>query len=264
MKNRKFWNWKTKNQEGLESRILTLDGVIAGESWFDDDITPRMFMEDLMSGSGDIEVFINSPGGDCVAASQIYTMLNEYKGNVTVKIDGLAASAASVIAMAGNKTFMSPTSIMMIHNPFTVAEGDAKEFQKAIDMLAEVKESIINAYELKSGLSRAKISHLMDEETWLNAGKALQLGFIDGILYAKEDSDDKDNEDDTDTEETEQDKEKKNDNDDDEKNLNSSSFSFSEKKSYSNLLSKISNNTGKNIGGVSADQLMKRLNLLSH
>lgn len=78
MKNRKFWNWKTKNQEGLESRILTLDGVIAGESWFDDDITPRMFMEDLMSGSGDIEVFINSPGGDCVAASQIYTMLNEY------------------------------------------------------------------------------------------------------------------------------------------------------------------------------------------
>lgn len=271
MKNRKFWNWKTKNQEdGLEIRTLTLDGVIAGESWFDDDITPRMFMEDLMSASGDIEVFINSPGGDCVAASQIYTMLNEYKGNVTVKIDGLAASAASVIAMAGNKTLMSPTSIMMIHNPFTVAEGDAKEFQKAIDMLNEVKESIINAYELKSGLSRAKISHLMDDETWLNAGKALQLGFIDGILYSKENDEDDDEEVEITEDEPDESKEKQDDTDEDDddekKNLKASSFSFSEKKSCASLLSRMAKATSHTnpVGGVSADQLMKRLNLLSH
>ena len=120
-----------------------------------------------MSGSGDITVWINSPGGDCVAAAQIYNMLMDYKGNVTVKIDGIAASAASVIAMAGNKVLMSPVSMLMIHNPMTVAMGDSAEMQKAIEMLSEVKESIMNAYEIKTGMSRAKISHLMDAETWM-------------------------------------------------------------------------------------------------
>ena len=107
-----------------------------------------------MAGSGDITVWINSPGGDCVAAAQIYNMLMDYKGNVTVKIDGIAASAASVIAMAGTKVLMSPVSMMMIHNPMTVAFGDSGEMQKAIDMLGSVKDSIINAYEIKTGLSR--------------------------------------------------------------------------------------------------------------
>ncbi len=136
-----------------------------------------------MSGSGNITVWINSPGGDCVAAAQIYNMLMDYKGDVTVKIDGIAASAASVIAMAGTKVLMSPTALMMIHNPLTVAIGDSEEMQKAIDMLSEVKESIINAYEIKTGLSRAKLSHLMDAETWMNANKAVELGFADGLLF---------------------------------------------------------------------------------
>ena len=109
-------------------------------------------------------------------------MLKEYKGTVTVKIDGLAASAASVIAMAGDSVLMSPVSMMMIHNPATMAIGDHAEMQKAIDMLDEVKESIINAYVIKSGLSRAKLSHLMDAETWMNANKAMELGLCDGIL----------------------------------------------------------------------------------
>ena len=113
----------------------------------------------MNSGTGDITVWINSPGGDCVAAAQIYNMLMDYKGNVTVKIDGIAASAASVIAMAGTEVLMSPVSTMMIHNPATVAMGDHNEMQKAIEMLNEVKESIINAYEIKTGLSRAKLSH---------------------------------------------------------------------------------------------------------
>lgn len=104
-------------------------------------------------------------------------MLMDYKGNVTVKIDGIAASAASVIAMAGNKVLMSPVSMLMIHNPMTVAMGDSAEMQKAIEMLSEVKESIMNAYEIKTGMSRAKISHLMDAETWMNANKAVELGF---------------------------------------------------------------------------------------
>lgn len=131
------------------------------ESWFDDDVTPQLFKDELNSGTGNITVWINSPGGDCVAAAQIYNMLMDYKGNVTVKIDGIAASAASVIAMAGTEVLMSPVSTMMIHNPATVAMGDHNEMQKAIEMLNEVKESIINAYEIKTGLSRAKLSHLM-------------------------------------------------------------------------------------------------------
>ena len=135
-----------------------------------------------MSGNGNITVWINSPGGDCVAAAQIYNMLMDYPHDVTVKIDGIAASAASVIAMAGTKVLMSPVSTMMIHNPATIAWGDAGDMEKAIAMLEAVKDSIINAYEIKTGLSRAKLSHLMDSETWMDANKAVELDFADGIL----------------------------------------------------------------------------------
>ena len=117
-----------------------------------------------------------------MAAAQIYNMLSAYNGKVTVKIDGIAASAASVIAMAGDTVLVSPVSMLMIHNPATVAFGDHAEMQKAIDMLSEVKESIINAYVLKTGLSRARLSHLMDAETWMDANKAVELGFADGIM----------------------------------------------------------------------------------
>ena len=181
---KKFWKWKNQAQTETApaERILFLNGTIAEESWFDDDVTPQFFKDELMAGSGDITVWINSPGGDCVAAAQIYNMLMDYKGNVTVKIDGIAASAASVIAMAGTKVLMSPVSMMMIHNPMTVAFGDSGEMQKAIEMLGSVKDSIINAYEIKTGLSRAKLSHLMDAETWMDANKAVELGFADEIM----------------------------------------------------------------------------------
>ncbi|EOH87236.1 ATP-dependent Clp protease subunit [Enterococcus asini ATCC 700915] len=135
-----------------------------------------------MSGEGNITVWINSPGGDCVAAAQIYNMLKEYSGDVVVKIDGLAASAASVIAMAGDKVVMSPVAMMMIHNPSTVAFGEKVDMQKAIAMLDEVKESIINAYEIKTGMSRTKLAHMMDAETWMDAHSALDLGFTDEII----------------------------------------------------------------------------------
>ena len=194
---KKFWKWKNQTENKPTERVLTLNGTIAEESWFDDDVTPQLFKEELLSGSGDITVWINSPGGDCVAAAQIYNMLRDYKGNVTVKVDGIAASAASVIAMAGTEVLMSPVSTMMIHNPATVAMGDHNEMQKAIEMLNEVKESIINAYEIKTGLSRAKLAHLMDAETWMNAKKAVELGFADGIIARnafpeKEDDEDED------------------------------------------------------------------------
>ena len=178
---RKFWNWV--RNEG-EKRILLLDGEISDETWWGDEITPQMFRSELNAAEGDIDLWINSPGGDCYAAAQIYNMLMEYKGNVTVKIDGIAASAASVVAMAGSTVEISPLGMLMIHNPMTVSIGDTHEMERTIMFLAEIKESIINAYELKTGLSRAKISRLMDAETWMNAKKAVELGFADSVLYA--------------------------------------------------------------------------------
>jgi ATP-dependent Clp protease protease subunit len=177
---RKFWNFsKTENGEN----ILRLDGEIASESWWGDEVTPKMFMGELAECIGDITVWINSPGGDVVAGSQIYTALKEHNGQVTVKIDGIAASAASVIAMAGDFVYMSPTSLLMIHDPMTIAMGDEGTMEQAIAILRECKESIINAYSLKTGISRAKISRLMSDETWMNAKKAVELGFADKILY---------------------------------------------------------------------------------
>lgn len=141
-----------------------------------------MFRNELFSKKGPITLWINSPGGDCIAASQIYTMLMDYPDEVTVKINGIAASAASVIAMAGTKVLMAPTALIMIHNPATITMGDHEDMKRAIEMLDEVKESIINAYEIKTGVSRIKLSHLMDAETWMNANKAIELGFADDVL----------------------------------------------------------------------------------
>ncbi len=234
---RKFWNW-VKN-EGDETRTLYLTGEISDETWFGDEVTPKLFKDELMAGSGDITLWINSPGGDVFAAAQIYNMLMDYPGRVTVKIDGLAASAASVIAMAGSQVEMSPVAMMMIHNPITVAIGDSKEMQKAIDMLAEVKESIVNAYEIKTGLSRNKISRLMDAESWFNAKKAVELGFADSILYTDEKT---------------------------ENDINVDAMLFSRAAVTNSLLTKLSVKKTKEpvLNKVPADKLMKRLDLLVH
>ena len=185
MKKRKFWNWVRDADTG--ERTLVLNGQIAEDSWFGDEVTPAIFRDELMKGEGNITVWINSPGGDVFAAAQIYNMLMDYKGSVTVRIDGLAASAASVIAMAGTTVEMSPVGMLMIHNPSTAVIGNTKEMQAAIQMLDEVKESILNAYELKTGQPRQSLSDLMDAESWMNAKKAVELGFADKILFANED-----------------------------------------------------------------------------
>ena len=183
MKTKRFWNW-ARDADG--NRELRLEGAIAEESWYDDDVTPKIFRDELFAESGPVTIRVNSPGGDCIAASQIYTMLMDYPHDVTVKIDGVAASAASVVAMAGTKVCMSPTSLMMIHNPFTVAMGDSAEMRKAGQLLDEVKESIINAYQIKTSLPRARLSDLMNGETWMNANKAKELGFCDEVLFAED------------------------------------------------------------------------------
>lgn len=184
---RKFWNWMRDEDSG--GRVLMLNGEISDETWYGDEVTPGLFRSELNGGEGDVTIWINSPGGDCFAAAQIYSMLMDYKGKVNVRIDSLAASAASVIAMAGDTVEMSLVGMMMIHNPSTISIGDSAEMQKAIDRLGEVKESIINAYELKTGLSRNKLSKLMDAETWFNAKKAVELGFVDKILFAEGEED---------------------------------------------------------------------------
>ena len=148
-------------------------------------MTPALFRDELSKVSGNLTVWLNSPGGDVFAASQIYSMLKNHKGKVTVKIDGIAASAASVVAMAGDETLIAPTAMMMIHDPSTSAMGNKADMEKAIELLEEVKESIINAYETKSHLSRNKIAKLMSDETWLNAKKAHEMGFVDGILFVE-------------------------------------------------------------------------------
>ena len=232
---RKFWNWV--RNENDESRTLFLNGEISDETWYGDEVTPKMFKEELQDGEGDITVWINSPGGDVFAAAQIYNMLMDYKGNVTVKIDGLAASAASVIAMAGTEVQMSPVAMMMIHNPATIAIGDSSEMKKAIDMLDEVKESIMNAYEIKTGLSRSRISHLMDAESWFNAKKAVELGFADKFLFSKE--------------ETEA----------EEKELEMEAVMFSRKAVTNSLMSKLIPKPEKK---TPIEQLEKRLSLLAH
>lgn len=180
----KFWNW-IKDEDG--GRTLRLEGPIDNENFWGDEITPQMFRDELEAGDGDVTVWINSPGGNVFAAAEIYTMLREYAGKITVKIASIAASAASVIAMAGDRVQMSPTALLMIHDPSTIAMGNARDMEKAIDTLNEVKESIINAYAAKTGLRHSKISDLMESETWMNAKKALDLGFCDEILYTDED-----------------------------------------------------------------------------
>ena len=186
---KRFWNWLTPQASGPNSdggeRVLRINGVIAEESWLDDEITPAVFASELSAGSGPVTIWLNSPGGDVVAAARIYNMLLDYPGKVTVNIDGIAASAASVIAMAASTVAMSPVSMLMIHNPVTLAMGDKTELSRALDMLESVKDSIINAYQLKTGLSRAKLSKLMDAETWMDARAAIDLGFADELLTGK-------------------------------------------------------------------------------
>ena len=243
---RKFWNWIKNDVGGEKERTLVLNGEISDETWYGDEVTPALFAKELNAGSGNITVWINSPGGDVFAAAQIYNMLMDYKGNVTVKIDGLAASAASVIAMAGTTVQMSPVAMMMIHNPATIAIGDSSEMRKAIEMLDEVKESIMNAYEIKTGLSRSRISHLMNAESWFNAKKAVELGFADEILFAKG---------------NEAEEEPEEEDDEEEKELKMEAVMFSRAAVTNSLLSKLIPKPEKK---TPIEQLEKRLNLLAH
>lgn len=268
---KKFWNWLRNNADG-ESELY-LDGAIASETWWGDEVTPAAFQAELKQHTGDVTVWINSPGGDVFAAAQIYTMLRNHPGKITVKIHGIAASAASVVAMAGDTTLISPVGMLMIHNPSTMAAGEKKDMEQAITVLEEVKESILNAYVAKTGLSRNRLAKMMDAETWLNANEAMRLGFVDGILFAEEDPDKKPEEEkdpeedepeenpeetpDEPNEEPEEDPEKPEEEEPDKKKEQPAQ-AYSQKRMMQSFLAKL----GQSNKTVDAAQLRARLNLL--
>lgn len=149
---------------------------------------PRKVQDGLDAAKGQaLQVLINSPGGEVFAGSEIYTMLREYKGNVTVKIIGLAASAASVVAMGGNRVLISPTAQLMIHNVSTTARGDYRSMEHVAQVLKNANTTIANAYRLKTKLSEKQLFALMDDETWFTADQALKLGFVDQVMFEDED-----------------------------------------------------------------------------
>ena len=264
---RKFWNWVKNEGELSVERTLFLNGEISDETWYGDEVTPQLFKDELNAESGDITVWINSPGGDVFAAAQIYNMLRDYKGHVTVKIDGLAASAASVIAVAGDTVLVSPVAVMMIHNPATIAMGNTKDMEAAIAMLNEVKESILNAYVDKTGLSRNKLSKMMDDETWFNAKKAVELGFADKVLFDKEEEKKPDQEpkqEEPDEGEEGEEGESTKEGEEEEKKkppFQQNSYAYSARNVADSFLSKVKN-TAPSEPQIPIDQLRKRLDLL--
>lgn len=176
---KKFWSMnKTKN-----SAELVLYGPISESSWWGDEITPKQFADDLaaLGEVSEINVRINSGGGDVFAGQAIHSMLKRHNAKVTVYVDGLAASIASVIAMAGDRVIMPHGAMMMIHNPWTLAMGDAEELRKSADTLDKVRESLVSVYEAKTGKTRDEIVAIMDEETWLTAAEAVMMGFADEV-----------------------------------------------------------------------------------
>lgn len=184
---KQFWKW-SKNEVSSSRSELIIEGVVASESWYGDEVTPKQFRDELNAHSGDLTVRINSPGGDVYAGVSIYNALTEYDGNVTVKVDGMAASIASVIAMAGDDIQMLPGSQMMVHKPWTVAMGNSDDLEEVVAYLKKVGENVTSIYTERTGLSTERVSELLDAETWLNPEEAVELGFADKVIQPKQKS----------------------------------------------------------------------------
>lgn len=182
---KKFWQIKASADK--KSADLLLYGYISETSWWGDEVTPKEFAEELKS-VGDVEVlnvYINSLGGDVFAGQAIYSQLKRHKAHVVVRVDGVAASIASVIAMAGDEIIMPLNAMMMIHNPWVWGAGDAQEFRELAEFLDNVRKTMIAAYRDKTGLSDEEIIQLMDDETWFTAEEAVEKGFADRVEQAQ-------------------------------------------------------------------------------
>lgn len=181
MKKRKKW-WNFRAQENGTAELM-IYGIIDSISWWGDEITPQDFKADL-DALGDItslNIYINSDGGDVFAGQAIHSIIKRHKAQTTVYVDGLAASIASVIAMAGDTIVMPRNAMMMIHNPWTIGLGNAQDFRKLADDLDNIRESIIAAYQEKSGMDQEKLIELLDAETWLTADEAKAYGLADVV-----------------------------------------------------------------------------------
>lgn len=183
-----FWRFEEANDDS-QTATLYIDGEIVTEEdwWTGTAIVARDFRRAL-GKYRDVTVCISSPGGDVMAGAEMYTAIREHSrqglGKVTVKVTGIAASAASVVAMAGDEILISPVAYMMIHKPWSAMAGDADAMEAAAETLRVVEEGILNAYEQRTGLNRDEIREMMAAETYMNAQQCVDLGFADGILYA--------------------------------------------------------------------------------
>lgn len=181
---KKFWSFRVGSEGAAE---LYLYGIIESQTWWGDEITPQTFKRemDALGDISELNVYINSDGGDVFAGQAIHSMLKRHKAYVNVYIDGIAASIASVIAMAGDTVYMPRNSMMMIHSPWTMAKGNATDFRKLAEGLDVVCESMIAAYQEKSGVNREELLQMLNDETWLSAEKAVEQGFADEIEQQK-------------------------------------------------------------------------------
>ncbi len=182
-----FWQFRNAANEPKTGELL-LYGVISSVSWWEDDVTPKQFKQDLdaLGDISELKVYINSDGGDVFAGQAIHSMLKRHSAHKTVYIDGLAASIASVIAMAGDTIVMPRNAMMMVHNPWTFAWGDSNDFRKMAETLDQIRESIVAAYQDKSGMEPDAIRELCDAETWFTADEAVEKGFADEIEESKQ------------------------------------------------------------------------------
>lgn len=182
-----FWNFVDSQSSESGLTELELNGVISEFSWLGDEVTPKMFKDDLyrVGKGGPVMLKINSPGGDVIAASQMRAILTDYPGPVTARVDGIAASAAVIVAIAASRVKMMDSAFMMIHDPAVVvflAQFDIETLGKLRDHLKSIKDGILPAYAERTGLSEDKLSRMMANETWMSAREAVELGFADEVI----------------------------------------------------------------------------------
>ncbi|MBI0440916.1 Clp protease ClpP [Bacillus amyloliquefaciens] len=186
---KKFWEIKAAKNDAKAGEIYIYSEISSTQFW-GDEVTAQTFKADLdeLGDVSTLNVYINSPGGSVFEGNSIYNIIKRHKAHVNVYVDGLAASIASVIAMSGDVIFMPANAMMMIHNPWTLAQGNADELRKQADDMDRIRESLVEAYLGKAGekLDRDRLIALLDAETWLTAQECLELGLCDSIEAPKQ------------------------------------------------------------------------------